>query len=231
MERATDLLLVLIILLGLGNLLTVRPFEGIRLTGVQGLALAAIVLTIHHAELNPLLLFLAALTFAVKGLLIPWFFIRAVPHDSGVAAVKPYLSHTLSLLLGVVAVGAAFWIASLLPQAAHSRLVVPVSLSAVFIGLLLLVSRKTAANQVVGYLVLENGIFVFSFALANQLPSLVEMGILLDLFVAVFIMGITIYQIRQEFDHIDTSQLRELHDLLRPLRTEAQTAPGARQEK
>lgn len=224
MERFADFLLTLVLLLSLLNLVTLRPFEGIRITAVQGVVLAGVLLAIHHNELGGTLFFLAALTLLVKGGLIPWFFLRSVSRDSGMASLNPYVGTLGSLALGVAAIGIATWLASLLPQAAHSALVVPVSLGTVFIGLLLLVSRRTAANQVVGYLVLENGIFVFSFALATELPTLVEMGVLLDLFVAVFIMGITIYQIRQQFDHIDTSRLNELNDLGRGRR--AANGPG-----
>ena len=85
-------------------------------------------------------------------------------------------------------------------------------LATVFMGLLLLVSRRLAVTQVVGYLMLENGIFVFSLVLATELPTIVEMGVLLDIFVGVFIMGITIFQINREFDHMDASRLQELQD-------------------
>jgi hydrogenase-4 component E len=77
----------------------------------------------------------------------------------------------------------------------------------VLIGLLVLVSRLKAITQVVGYLVLENGIFLFGLLLLEQMPVLVELGILLDLFVAVFIMGIVVHHIRREFDHMDTHLL------------------------
>ena len=80
------------------------------------------------------------------------------------------------------------------------------------IGLFLIVSRKTALMQVVGYLVLENGIYIFGMALAQEEPLLVEMGILLDVFVAVFVMGIAIFHISREFDHIDVDQLTSLKD-------------------
>ncbi len=75
-----------------------------------------------------------------------------------------------------------------------------------------MVSRSKAVTQVLGYLVLENGIYCFGLGAAPRSPALVEMGILLDVFVAVFVMGITIYHINREFDHIDTDQLISLKD-------------------
>jgi len=79
-------------------------------------------------------------------------------------------------------------------------------------GLFVIVSRFNALNQVVGYLVLENGVTMFGLLLAPEVPFLVEMGILLDVFVAVFVMGITIFHISREFEHIDVEQLTTLRD-------------------
>jgi hydrogenase-4 component E len=93
-----------------------------------------------------------------------------------------------------------------------SPLVLPLALATILIGLFLIVSRRKAIMQVVGYLVLENGVFIFGVALAQEEPFLVEMGVLLDVFVAVFIMGIMIFHISREFDHIDVDQLTSLKD-------------------
>jgi hydrogenase-4 component E len=74
------------------------------------------------------------------------------------------------------------------------------------------VSRKKAVTQVVGYLMLENGIFIFGQTLVRQIPFAVELGILLDLLVGVFVMGIAIHHISRAFDHIDTELLSALKD-------------------
>jgi hydrogenase-4 component E len=91
-------------------------------------------------------------------------------------------------------------------------LLVPVALSTILIGLFLIVSRKKALSQVLGYLVFENGIFTFGVGAAYEAPVLVEMGVLLDVFVAVFVMGIAIFHISREFDSIDTTRLETLRD-------------------
>ncbi len=108
----------------------------------------------------------------------------------------------------------SFWMASRLtpPQPLASPLILPFALTTILIGLFLIVSRKTALMQVVGYLVMENGIYIFGVALAQEEPFLVEMGVLLDVFVAVFVMGIAIFHINREFDHIDVDQLTSLKD-------------------
>jgi hydrogenase-4 component E len=78
------------------------------------------------------------------------------------------------------------------------------------VGLFLIVSRKLALNQVLGYLVMENGIYVLGLALVKEIPVLVEMGVLMDAFVAVFVMSIATWHISREFDHIDVDQLDSL---------------------
>lgn len=93
-----------------------------------------------------------------------------------------------------------------------SPLLVPVAIFTVLCGLLLIVSRNTAVIQVIGYLGLENGICAFGWAFAIEEPLLIEMGVLLDVFVAVFVMGITMHHLSCEFDSIETDELASLKD-------------------
>jgi hydrogenase-4 component E len=78
------------------------------------------------------------------------------------------------------------------------------------VGLFLIISRKKAVSQVLGYLVMENGIYILGVSLVMEVPMLVELGVLLDAFVAVFVMCIATYHISREFDHIDVDQLDTL---------------------
>src|SRR5207244_1116074 len=89
---------------------------------------------------------------------------------------------------------------------------VPASLATVWPGFLLLTTRKKAITQVLGYLLLENGIFLFALLLLEAMPFLVEVGVLLDLFTGVFVMGIIIFHINREFSSISTEHLSELKE-------------------
>ena len=108
--------------------------------------------------------------------------------------------------------GAAFWLNGRLPlgEMLHLPLVLPASLMTMFTGLFIIVSRRSALAQSLGYIVLENGIFAFGIAAVGEIPMLVEFGILLDAFAAVLVMGIAIYHINREFDHMDVVQLSSL---------------------
>jgi hydrogenase-4 component E len=89
---------------------------------------------------------------------------------------------------------------------------VPVALFTSLVGLFVIISRRKALTQVLGYLVLENGIYTFGVGLVQNTPMLVELGVLLDVFVAVFVMGIAIFHINRQFDHIDTDRMVLLKD-------------------
>jgi hydrogenase-4 component E len=118
------------------------------------------------------------------------------------------------MLLAALVVALSFWAAGMLelPTAAPSELLVPTGLSLVSLGLLLLVNRKKAISQVVGFLVLENGVYVFGQCLAAAVPFAVELGILLDMLVGVFVMGIAIQHISRAFDDVDVDALSSLKE-------------------
>ena len=128
--------------------------------------------------------------------------------------VEPYLGLVPSVLLCAVGTGLTVLFADNLPLAPehHDLLVVPAALSTMFAGFLLLTTRRKALSQVTGYLILENGIFVFAQLLHESMPLLVEVGVLLDLIVGIFVMGIVINHIQREFSSLDTERLAELRD-------------------
>ena len=128
--------------------------------------------------------------------------------------IQPLISYGKTLLLGGFLIGVAFLISSRLdlPDKGTSNLLVPCAFSVIMIGFLLLVSRFKAITQIIGYLVMENGIFIFAQLLLEKTPLLVEMGILLDIFVGVLVMGIVVNHINQEFDSASTVNLINLRE-------------------
>ena len=124
------------------------------------------------------------------------------------------MGYGLSMLIGTSFLAGSLWLAGRLPLPSPtiSPLVVPVALFTMLVGLFLIVSRRKALTQVLGYLVLENAIYAFGVGLVEGTPMVVELGVLLDLFVAVFVMGIAVFHINREFDHIDADRLSTLRD-------------------
>jgi hydrogenase-4 component E len=212
MPSIVDFCLTLVVLLNIAMLATSRLSSCIRIFAAQSLFLSAlpVLLQFHHASsVGVHAMAIAAGTVALKVILIPRVLLRVLRSGEIHREIEPFLGFTASVLFGAAIVVLSFGLSSrmVLPVEPGSTMIVPVALATVLIGLLVLVSRLKAITQVVGYLVLENGIFLFGLLLLEQMPVLVELGILLDLFVAVFIMGIVVHHIRREFDHMDTHLL------------------------
>jgi hydrogenase-4 component E len=153
-------------------------------------------------------------TVALKGSIIPGFLFHAMREANIQHEVKPVINYMSSLLLCAIGTGLAVVFSSTLELADEhaDSLVVPASLATVWTGFLMLTTRKKAIMQVLGYLLLENGIFLFGLLLLEAMPFLVEVGVLTDLFTGVFVMGIIIHHISREFASISTEHLAELKE-------------------
>jgi hydrogenase-4 component E len=210
----TDVLILGLVLTNFRLLATSRLLALIETMAIQAVALSFIPLALA-AEPVPLRLWvLVSATLAVKGGLLPWLLRRAMRETDVQREIEPFIGFSASVLVGILLLGLSFIITHPLrvTTSPASGFLLPGALFTILVGLMIIISRRKALTQVIGYLAMENGVYVFGAALAIEEPLLVEMGILLDVFVAVFVMGITIHQINREFDHIDTDRLSELKD-------------------
>jgi hydrogenase-4 component E len=185
----------------------------IRAMSVQGMALGLMPLLLE-SDPGWRLWMVALATVAGKGLVIPALLRRAMRAAHIDREVEPFIGFVPSLLLGAggtIAAVAAARSLPLLPEHAGT-LLVPGALASVFTGFVLLVGRAKAISQVCGYLILENGIYVFGLLLLRSTPLLVEAGILLDLTVGVFVIGIIVDRIQRAFDSLDTRKLTALKE-------------------
>lgn len=213
MSPLVDLLLVIVLLfnflmLGQGRLRSV-----IWCAAVQGVLLGVLLILAHDAQ-NLWVIGLGLVAMALKGVVIPGLLLKALKEAGIRREVVPLVSFVTSLLLGAIGTGLAILFAGTLPLAPEhaNSLLVPASLATVITGFLMLTTRKKAITQVVGYLTLENGIFIFGLTLLHAMPFMVEVGVLLDLVVGIFVMGIVIDHINHEFSTINTENLTNLRD-------------------
>jgi hydrogenase-4 component E len=202
-------LIVNFFILGAGRLRT-----AIYLVAFQGVLLGISPLWVEPGSGMRRVALLVLATLAVKGFVIPRMLFFAMRDASIGPEVRPIGGFIASLLLGAAGTGLALVFAKYLPlRPEHvGRLVVPASLATVLAGFLMLVTRRRTITQTLGYLVLENGIFVFGLLLLEAMPALVEAGVLLDLFVAVFVMGIIIQHINRALDPLDIQHLSSLKE-------------------
>jgi hydrogenase-4 component E len=213
MVQILDPLLIVALALNFVALGVSRTRGVINAVALQGVLLGIFPLFVHpRAGLRVLVL--VAVTIVLKGLAIPSFLVHAMREANIQHEVTPVVNFMTSLLLGAVGTALALVFSSTLPLAAeHSDLLlVPASLATAWTGFLLLTTRKKAISQVLGYLVLENGIFLFGLLLLEAMPFLVEVGVLLDLFTGVFVMGIIIHHISREFASMSTEHLTILNE-------------------
>ena len=214
MSAPIDAILVGIILTGFVLLGSSRFGSCIRVVALQGLLLGLLTLATWRDDASFRAPILALASTGLKGIAFPWLLSRALRDAEVRREVEPLVGYGPSVLTGMLGLVAALWLASRLPLPSPpiSSLVMPVALFTMLAGLFLIVSRRQALMQVLGYLVMENGIYTFGVGLVQGTPMLVELGVLLDVFVAVFVMGIAIFHISRAFDHIDTDRLRTLTD-------------------
>lgn len=185
----------------------------IRAMSVQGMALGLMPLLMEE-HLDWRITLVAIATVAGKGFVIPGLLHRAMRTAHIDREMEPLIGFIPSLLLGAGGTIAAVALARtlpLLPEHAGS-LLVPGALASVLTGFVLLIGRVKAISQVCGYLILENGIYLFGLLLIHSTPLLVEAGILLDLTVGVFVIGIIVDRIQRAFDSLDTRKLTVLRE-------------------
>ena len=205
---AAALLLVDLVALGASRIGTV-----VRAVATQGVLLGLLAVATQRTVEWPILA-LAAASALLKGWLIPLILFRALRQVAIKREVELSLGLLPSLLLGALATAASFAIVGRLPLV-ETRLaptLIPASFATVAAGFILLTTRRKAISQVLGYLVVENGIFVFGLLLVEAMPFLVEVGVLLDLFVGIFVLSIIIHHINREFASLDTRRLSLLKE-------------------
>ncbi|MGH7144289.1 MAG: hydrogenase [Planctomycetota bacterium] len=213
MHSTLNALLVMVLGLNLFALGNGRLRAIIRIVAVQG-ALLGLMPLLVQGEITWEVVAVSAVAVTLKGLVIPGMLMRALREAQIKREVEPLIGFLPSMLLGALATGGALVFADFLPLAheSHASLLIPASLATVLVGFLLLTTRYKAITQVIGYLVLENGIFIFGLLLIEAMPLVVEVGVLLDLFVAVFVICIIVNHINRAFESQDTRRLTELKE-------------------
>ncbi|WP_414663324.1 hydrogenase [Horticoccus sp. 23ND18S-11] len=213
MMSLVDLMVGLAMGLNLLALGSSRVVSVIRAVALQGVLLGMMPLLLEeHFDWRVALI--AVVTMGVKGFVIPALLGRAMRVANIEREIEPFIGFIPSLLLGAVGTLAAVAGARalpLLPEHADS-LLVPGAIASVLTGFVLLIGRVKAIAQVCGYLILENGIYLFGLLLIRSTPLLVESGILLDLVVGIFVIGIIVDRIQRAFDSLDTRKLTVLRE-------------------
>jgi hydrogenase-4 component E len=200
--------------LGLTILLIVRTsLEGqVRVFGLQSFVLALLSMLIAAYSESLELLGVGVALVVVKGITIPRVLNRAVANIGLQRAAAPYLGTAPALIICGVLTIIAFYVMT--PIAASNPLptadAIPLAFAGVLVGFFIMVNRRRAVTQILGFLMLENGIFLLALLATYGVPFIVEMGVFLDVLVAVLIMEVFVYHIKDNFDSIDVGELGKL---------------------
>ncbi|MCI5144744.1 MAG: hydrogenase [Candidatus Electrothrix sp. AR3] len=221
MIQLTNTLLALTLLSVLMSLGSDRLMSLVKIMAFQGIIVSLIPFTLlfqeHHGEIGAGNVLIFQAMIVIKGILIPWFMFMALKKVKMRREVEPIIGYHASTFAGLFFILTSAFIADRFHIALHNEniLLLITAMTTLAAGLFLLMSRKKAITQVIGYLMMENGIYLIGSALAKQTHTqyVVEFGVLLDILVAIMIMGIVLHNINSTYDGVNTDDLGRLHDL------------------
>jgi hydrogenase-4 component E len=208
----TNVLLIIFIISLLYVAIANRIITYVRVLAIQGFLLFGVTfLQLQEIQTWNLVLILLE-TIVFKALAVPIFLGYLIKRNKITRESEPYLPHFISLIIVTMIVVITILLANSIHDNHLDKIFFIVSLSTLFTGLYFIASRKKIITHVMGYLMIENGVFVLSLAVGNEMPNLVNLGIMLDVFASVLILGIFLNKIGDVFKNADVDQLSNLKD-------------------
>lgn len=189
-----------------------RLISYIKLLAVQGILLFGIAF-LELKQVNALnLAFILTETLIFKAAAIPIFLQVVIRRNNITREAEPYVSNFFSLLAMLVGVVLSFLLAYSLHVSHVNTIYFSASVSALYAGIFIIVTRRKIITHIMGYMVLENGIFLLSLAVGNEMPMIVNSAILLDIFTSVLVLGIFVNKIGNVFQGVESAKLSRLKD-------------------
>ena len=208
----TNVLLIIFIISLLYVAIANRIITYVRVLALQGVLLFGVTfLQLREIQTWNLVLILLE-TVVFKAIAVPVFLGYLIRRNKITRESEPYLPHFISLIIVTIIVVITVLLANSIQDTYLDKIFFIVSLSTLFTGLYFIASRKKIITHVMGYLMIENGVFVLSLAVGNEMPNLVNLGIMLDVFASVLILGIFLNKIGDVFKDVDVDQLTNLKD-------------------
>jgi hydrogenase-4 component E len=209
-----NLLGAVLLILAFGMISQRRILTLIHLFTLQGATLVLSTLVVAHVTRQPHLYLSAGLTFALKVLVIPYLLHRIIDRINVRWDIETLINIPTTMLVGIAVVIFAFNLA--LPISRLSSTLASgtlgIALACVLLSFLMMITRAKAIPQVIGFLAMETGLFFAATAATHGMPMVVEFGIALDVLIGVLILGVFIFQIREQFDSLDIRHLEKLKE-------------------
>ena len=189
-----------------------RLLTYIKIIAFQGIILFGVAF-IELSEINIVnLIFILLETIVFKTIAVPVFLRYVLEKNKISREAEPYLPNFISLIVVTLIIVITFLLSNTIADVHLKKIYFVVALSALFSGLYVIATRKKIVTHVMGYLVIENGVFILSMAVGNEMPMLVNLGILLDIFVSVFLLGLFVNKVGDVLKDVDVDQLQNLKD-------------------
>jgi len=213
-SQAVNLLAALLLLIAFAMLSQRRILTLIRLFAWQGAALAISTLIVAYSTGQTHLYFSAALTVLLKVAMIPWVLHRLIDRLNVRWDVETLINIPTTMLIGIGLVIFAFALAAPISQMANAftKSTLGIALASVLLSFLMMIVRRKAVPQVIGFLAMENGLFFAATSATYGMPLVVELGVALDVLVGTFIFGIFFFHIREQFDSLDIRHMEKLKE-------------------
>jgi hydrogenase-4 membrane subunit HyfE len=204
----------LLLLLSFAMLAQRRVVTLVNLLATQGALLVAATLLLAHRTGQEHLYLSAGLTFALKVLFLPWLLHRLIRRLEVYWDTEQLINISGTMLIGLVVVVFAFGLTQPITQlaATSSKSAIGIAVSVILLAFLMMITRRKAMSQVVGFLSLENGLFFGAMSATYGMPMVVELGVALDVLVAMLVLGVFFFQIREQFDSLDLHNLESLKE-------------------
>lgn len=210
-SKSVQLLIALILVSTFMILGSTRLYSCVRAFGIQSFLLAWVAGIVAYSTGKNDIYIVSALTLIIKAAVIPYIFIYIIREIKVKREIELYVNISPSLITGGVLVVISYYIIRSISIISElSSFALSASVSLVSIGLFVMISRKKAIMQMLGILIMENGLFLGAISLTYGMPLLVELGIFFDVLVGALIMGILIFRINKTFESIDTDMLKTL---------------------
>jgi hydrogenase-4 component E len=212
--QVVNLLAAFLLLVAFGMLSQRRITGIVTLFAWQGLALAASTALVAYSTGQHHLYMSAGLTLLLKVIALPWILFRLTRKLKVHRDVEPMINIPTTMLLGIVLVIFAFNLAQPISQIAGTvtRSTLGIAMASVLLSFLMMITRANAIPQVVGFLSMENGLFLAATSATYGMPMVVELGVALDVLVGSLILGIFFFQIRETFDSLDLKHMEKLKE-------------------
>ena len=209
-----NLLAAILLLLAFAMLAQRRIVSLIDLFAAQGFVLALSTAVVAYTTGQPHLYQSTALTLLLKVFLLPWLLHRLVRKLDVRWEFEGLINIPTTMLIGIVLVVFSFNLALPISQLANTvtRSTLGIAMASIMLSFLMMITRRKAIPQVVGFLSMENGLFFAATSATYGMPMVVELGIALDVLVGMLILGVFFFQIREQFDSLDLAHLEKLKE-------------------